>query len=66
MVCRAVLTADSEIELKSGDLIVCSNCGESNDYQSVIDVAREKGIEEVKKDFRDEIRRTLGKTFKIS
>lgn len=37
-----------DAEYSSGDLIECLECGEGNDFDSVVAVAAEKGIEEVK------------------
>jgi len=40
--CHSTLTADEDMEFESGDLIKCNSCGEMNDYDSVVEVAKEK------------------------
>ena len=61
--CSAVLTAPSDYEPKSGDQIKCQNCGRTNDYDSLMDVARKKRddfgqevldneLEKIAKDFK--------------
>ena len=47
--CEAVLMVDKERQYNSGDLLKCTECGELNDYDSLLAVAGEKGIELVKK-----------------
>ena len=46
--CCSVLQGSEDAKFRSGDMIPCTHCGESNDYDSVIEVAKEKGIEAVK------------------
>lgn len=45
--CHTPLKADENTEYESGSLIECNSCGELNDYDSVIEVAKEKGIEDI-------------------
>lgn len=42
--CDCVLQGESDQELKSGDMCKCQNCGESNDYDALVDVAMEEGM----------------------
>ncbi len=49
--CNIELKDDISKEYKSGSLIHCHNCGEDNDYDSVIEEAKEKVIKNVKNEF---------------
>jgi len=57
--CDSVLTGDENAEYESGDMIKCEACGETNDYDSVLEVAREKGIAEMEKKVEKGRKRTL-------
>lgn len=46
--CKAPLQAKEGIKYSSGDLIKCSQCGEENDFDSLLGVAKEEGIEKMK------------------
>jgi len=41
--CDSELEGDNEKEYFSGDMIECQECGEFNDYDSLIEVAKEEG-----------------------
>ncbi len=45
--CELPLEAEEGKEFHSGDMILCSSCGESNDFDSVLEVAKRKGISKV-------------------
>lgn len=62
--CQAPLHSEENAEFKSGDMIKCGSCGELNDYDSVIEVAKEKGIEKVKSQVEAELEKTMKKLFK--
>lgn len=62
--CEAALKREKEKEFKSGDLIKCSECGEMNDYDAVLDIAKEKGIKVVKDEFEKEIKAKFKWLFK--
>jgi Tfp pilus assembly protein PilZ len=62
--CQAPLRADENTDFVSGDLIKCKSCGEKNDYDSVIEVAKEKGVEKVKSQVEDELAKTMKSLFK--
>lgn len=49
--CNSTLTGPDDAKYESGDLIRCSECGEGNDFDSVVEVAKEQGIASVKKIF---------------
>ena len=57
--CDHVLSADENKEFQSGDLIICLNCNKGNDYDSIIEVAKEKGIELVKKDINEHFKKSF-------
>ena len=62
--CGAPLEGPDDAEYSSGDLIKCNKCEELNDYDSVIEVAKEKGIEQLSGHVEDHIKKELGKFFK--
>lgn len=62
--CDCPLEGDSEQEFSSGDLIECQNCNELNDYDSLIEVAKEEGISIVKNQVDAHLKQTLGNIFK--
>ena len=58
-----------EYKPKPGEQIKCACCGKMNDYESLHQIAFNKGINTIKKDFNNEIKKTLKKsnlTIKIS
>lgn len=57
--CDAALTKEENKELHSGDLIKCQNCGEENDYESVYEIAKEQGIEQVKNEVMNELKKSF-------
>lgn len=62
--CQAPLQAEESAEFESGDLIKCETCGELNDYDSLVEVAKEKGIEKVQTQIEAELEKTMKKLFK--
>jgi len=62
--CQTPLQAEEGASFESGDMIKCASCGESNDYDSVIEVAKEKGIEKVKSQVEAELKKSLKGLFK--
>lgn len=62
--CDAPMKVEEEKKLESGDIIKCSACGELNDYDSLVDVAKEKGVELVKANLEKEIKSKFKKLFK--
>ncbi len=62
--CDATLQAEEGKEYESGDMIKCSACGEQNDYDSVLDIAKEKGIEIIKGEFEKELKSKCKNLFK--
>jgi hypothetical protein len=61
--CDTLLEGDTSIEHKSGDLIKCQNCEAENDYGSLIEIAKDKGIAKVKENLESELK-ILFKKFK--
>lgn len=62
--CGAPLEGKEGITYASGDLIRCSECGEDNDYDSVLNVAKEKGVGKLKKEAEKQIKDEFKKLFK--
>ncbi len=62
--CGTTLQAEENAEFESGDMIKCESCGEMNDYDSVVEVAAEKGTVIVADEVMSQISKTLKKTFK--
>ena len=62
--CDMPLQADENTAFNSGDMIKCESCGELNDYYSVVEVAKEKGIEQVKSQVQTEVTNVFNKLFK--
>lgn len=64
--CDATFT-DKDVEKKkpeSGDLITCAACGQGNDYDSVMEVAKEKGVAEIKDAVKSQLADEFKKIFK--
>lgn len=63
--CSATLQGPEDAEYSSGDLIKCGECGEENDFDSLMEVAKEKGVEimakEAEKQVAKEMKRILKK-----
>lgn len=55
--CDSPLQKEETQEFQSGDLINCKNCDQDNDYDSLIAIAKEKGVELVTVDLHDEIKK---------
>lgn len=62
--CDAVLQGPDDSEFESGDLIECLSCGEGNDYDSVIEVAKEKGVDQMTNEVEAQLDKTFKKLFK--
>lgn len=48
--CDSPMNKDLRTKLSAGDQFECESCGESNDLNSVLDAAKEKGMEKAKAD----------------
>ena len=62
--CGSPLQDEEGKEFQSGDMIKCRDCGELSDYDSVVEVAIEKGTEMVADEVTTELSKALGKAFK--
>ena len=62
--CGSPLQGPEDAEYASGDMIKCNECGEFNDYDSVIEVAKEKGIGEMSEEVQRQLKRKFGNLFK--
>jgi hypothetical protein len=64
------LFCDSDLEktksdtFQSGDLVRCTSCKQENDYDSLIYVAKDKGIEQLQKQVTLEAKKAFSKLFK--
>ena len=62
--CDAVLGGKpGDDKPKSGDLIPCPACGQGNDFDSVLEVAKEKGVAQVEEAVGKKIAEELKKIF---
>ncbi|PRM96018.1 hypothetical protein CJ673_03830 [Aliarcobacter cryaerophilus] len=64
MFCDFPLQKKENHEVKSGDLIKCDNCNQDNDYNSLLDIAKEQGMELVKNEVRNELKNIFKKSGK--
>lgn len=62
--CDSPLVGEEDAEFETGDMIKCTGCGEGNDYDSVLEVAKEKGMVEMEKRASKAIEKELSKLFK--
>jgi hypothetical protein len=53
--CGSVLEGKEDAVFQSGDLIPCSQCGEGNDFESVVEIGKEKAVERVKEDLQSQL-----------
>jgi DNA-directed RNA polymerase subunit RPC12/RpoP len=64
--CSSTLEGPEDAEYHSGDLIKCTKCGEDNDYDSVLEVAKEEGMEKMKGAVQDQLEKDFKGLFKKS
>jgi len=62
--CDCDLKATEGKDFQSGDLLKCPSCKQDNDYDSLIAVAKEKGMEELKQQVTLEAKKAFGNLFK--
>ena len=62
--CGCELKDDDKQEHRSGDLIKCHLCGELNDFDSCVDVAKNEGYEKAKALAELKIKSAISKIFK--
>lgn len=62
--CNCTLKVDTETEYKSGDLLKCQECGEDNDYDSLIQVTKDTGSKVVMEDVKKDIEKEFKNIFK--
>ena len=62
--CGEALQGPENAEYQSGDLIKCTKCGEENDYDSVLEVAKEEGGVQVREMVEDALQRQFKGLFK--
>jgi len=62
--CGETLEVPEDAEYQAGDLINCTKCGEENDYDSVLEVAKEEGMGQVKEMVEDQLQKQFKGLFK--
>lgn len=62
--CDAVLENPSGAQPKSGELLTCQACGQGNDYDSCVEVAKEKGAEILADKIRNGLANEIKKIFR--
>lgn len=62
--CGCDLKGDTEKEFQSGDMLKCQECGELNDYDSLVEVAIEEGKASVADYANKEVAKMLKGIFK--
>jgi hypothetical protein len=62
--CKSDLMAEEGKEYNSGDMIECLECHEMNDYDSLMEVAKEEGLERMKSEVNRAIKNKFKNLFK--
>ena len=62
--CGSDLEGSKDVEYNSGDLIKCIKCGEENDYDSVLEIAKDEGLGEMKDVVKAQLQNAFKKMFK--
>ena len=62
--CDCALEGDAEQDFSSGDLIKCQECDELNDYDAVIELAKEEGTKIISEYAKSEIKKMFKDVFK--
>jgi hypothetical protein len=62
--CGSALEGPEDIEYVSGDMMKCTKCGEDNDFDSVMEVAKEEGIEKMKGIVQEQLEKEFKNLFK--
>ena len=62
--CGSVLKGPEDAKYLAGDLIKCAQCDEENDYESALEVAKEKGMEQMKTAVQDHLQKQFKDMFK--
>jgi len=57
--CNTPLQKKENKEYQSGDLIECKECGKYNDYDSIFQIGKEKGIKQVEDNIMAELTKSL-------
>ena len=57
--CQSELMGPEYAQFASGDLIKCQECGEENDFDSVLEVAKETGIAQITSEVEEQLAKTL-------
>jgi len=62
--CDATLKIEGGKEYQPGDMIKCSGCGELNNHDSILGIAKERGVKLVKDDLEKELKSKFTNLFK--
>ena len=62
--CGEALKGPDDAAYQSGDLVKCIKCNEENDYDSVLEIAKEEGMGRVKDMVEDLLQNKLKGLFK--
>ncbi|WP_295582579.1 hypothetical protein [uncultured Lamprocystis sp.] len=62
--CGEALEGPEGADYRSGDLIKCTKCGEENNYDSVLDIAKDEGMSQVREMVEDQLQKQLKGLFK--
>lgn len=62
--CGSDLEGQQCAEYGSGDLIKCTKCAEDNDYDSVLEVAKEEGMARMKDTIQEQLQNEFKGLFK--
>ncbi len=57
--CDSALTGKDDAKFESGDLIKCAECGEENDFDSVLEIAKQKGLLQMKEQVLESIKKAF-------
>ena len=62
--CGTLLQGGEDVVFTSGDLIKCQQCNEDSDYDSVLEVAKEKGVNQMKELIAEQLQKKFKEMFK--
>jgi hypothetical protein len=62
--CGSPLEGPEDAHYNSGDLIQCTTCGEQNDFDSVLEVAKEEGMAKMKEAVQEQLHKEFKGLFK--
>lgn len=54
--CHSSFHVEDGSEFFSGDMLECNSCGEFNDYDSLLEVAKERALDTLTKDWEQKLK----------